>query len=361
VKKIRVAVIAGGFSSEREVSLKSGAQMRKGLDPKKYQPRLIEITKEGRWLLAAPSAARKSAKPLRSLTLLNPERGITKRDFENIDVALIGLHGKFGEDGKIQSLLELIGLPYTGSGVLASALAMDKVKTMELAALAGIRVPKFIAVAKPSSRTHSALLKNIRVRIRMEIGYPLVVKPNESGSSVGVSIIHSERELPEALRATFAEDATAIIQQYIRGRELTCGVMGNTRQTKLLALPPIEIIPGEAFFDYEAKYNSPKTQEICPADIPKKVGRDIQDLSKRVHALLGCDGLTRSDFILDKKNRLYFLEINTIPGMTEASLCPKEAKALGWSFGEFLDKIIGLAVKKAPANFSQERSDWLKN
>jgi D-alanine-D-alanine ligase len=351
MKKINVAVIAGGFSSEREVSLKSGAQIAKALDRRKYEPKLIEITKDGRWLLSAPAASRRGGTRVRSLTLLNPERGITKRDFDGIDVAIIALHGAFGEDGAIQSLLELVGVPYTGSGVLASALGIDKVKTMEFAALAGVRVPKFITVAcssSASSHAHSMVLKNIGMSVRKEIGYPCVVKPNASGSSVAVSIVHSKRELSAALRLAFAEDRMAIVQRYVRGRELTCGVLGNTGQTALRALPPIEIIPAETFFDYEAKYNSPKTQEICPAQILKRIERELQRLSKKVHALLGCDGLTRSDFILGPKNVLYFLELNTIPGMTEASLCPKEAKALGWSFSEFLDKIVALALERHP-------------
>lgn len=334
-KKLRIALICGGPSNEREVSLKSGTQIARSLEPQKYAVSLIEISKDGKWLLS--QSTEKSKKPGKAIAIFSKDTSITRSNLRKIDVAFIALHGYFGEDGKIQSMLELLKIPYTGSGVMASAIAMNKAKTMDIAALAGIKVPPFV-------------LLNKSIRIKRELvkflGYPLVIKPNESGSSVGITIAHDEKELEQSLRKAFQEGAEVIAQKYVEGRELTCGVMGNTGRTDLLALPPVEIVTNNKFFDYEAKYSSGKSEEICPAHVSKNIERAVQNLSKKIHALLGCDGLTRSDFILDKKGNLNFLEINTIPGMTEASLAPKEAKAIGWSFDKFLDKIIELAIQK---------------
>ncbi len=349
-KKIRVAVICGGPSSERDVSLKSGEQIARNLPADKYLISRIEISKDGQWLLEPQRKmnqlmAEKGKKiPTKALVLKSELLPLTRERFNEFDVAFIGMHGKFGEDGKVQALLEILGIPYTGSGVLASALAMNKIKTIEMAENAGITVPKSLIV-----RSANASSKATQAEIEKIIGYPCVVKPNESGSSIGTSIVKSKKYLPLALKRAASEDALILIQKYIKGRELTCAVLGNTNQTELIALPIVEIIPkGRTFFDYEAKY-SPETREICPALIPNAVTRKIQELSKKAHALLGCDGLTRSDFILVPNGAIYFLEINTIPGLTENSLSPKEARAAGLSFSEFLDTQVQLALKKHKA------------
>jgi len=330
-KKIRVAVVCGGLSSERDVSLKSGEQVAKSLPRKIYNVSKIEITKDGRWLLGK-----------KSLTLFDPKAGIAQNDLKRFDVVFVALHGKFGEDGKVQAILDVLGVPYTGSGALASALGMHKEKTNEIIQSAGVLVPKFVSLSQRNAKN----MRLIRITVRRDIGYPCVVKPNESGSSVGITIVQNEKGLEEAIHEAFLEDASILIQKYIRGKELTCAVMGNSGTTALHALPIVEIIPDGIFFDYNAKYLSKKTQEICPANVNKRITRKVQELSKIVHQALGCDGLTRSDFILTSGGKLYFLEINTIPGLTEASLCPKEARAAGMSFGEFLDRQISLALLK---------------
>ncbi|MDE2079695.1 MAG: D-alanine--D-alanine ligase [Patescibacteria group bacterium] len=329
-KKVRVALICGGPSSEREVSLKSGDQIAKALDRKRYDVSLVEIAKDGRWFLSPRS--RRGGAPSKALTVFPKDKALERNDLRNIDVAFLALHGYFGEDGKIQSILELLGIPYTGSGVMASAIAMNKAKTAELAALGGLKIPDFDLTIETGAGSR--------------VGYPCIVKPNESGSSVGTSLVEKDKKLKPAIEKALSESKEAVIQKYIRGRELTCGVMGNTGRTGLIALPPIEIVSSSKFFDYQAKYSSRETREICPAPVAARVARALQESSKKIHALLGCDGLTRSDFILDKKGALWFLEINTIPGMTEASLAPKAARAFGWSFPEFLDKIIELALEK---------------
>ena len=334
-KKIRVLVICGGSSSEREVSLNTGAQIVSTLSKRKYLISKAEIQKDGRWLLGSGSTkpASRSLAPISATQ--NPEKAM------RYDVAFIAMHGKFGEDGTIQAILETIGVPHTGSGVLASALGMDKEKADAMVREHGIRTPKCLTANGASRGT----LSRLKREIKKGIGYPCVVKPNASGSSVGVTIAREPKDLGQAIKKAIREDRTALIQQFIDGRELTCGVLGNSG-SKLRALPPVEIIPPEGtFVDYEAKYHSQATQEICPAPIPKKLTKELQESAKAVHSALGCDGLTRSDFILSKK-KLYFLEINTIPGLTEASLCPKEAKAAGISFEKFLDKQIDLALSR---------------
>lgn len=332
-KRIKVAVLCGGVSNEREISILSGKNIVTSLPKDRYDVSLVEITKNLKWIL-------KDGKNKKTITLFDKNHGIAKSGLKRFDVAFIALHGAFGEDGKLQAILDLIGIPYTGSGVLASALGMDKIKTLGIAEKHGIKTPRLFLLTPESiyKANYDSLIESI--------GYPCVVKPNKSGSSVGITIVKNKKELPQAIKRGFKEDGKILIEEYINGRELTCGVMGNTGKTGVVALPPIEIIPSKPFFDYEAKYFSPDTQEICPAKVNKRITKEISRLSIKIHELLGCDGLTRSDFILSKNNNLYFLEINTIPGLTESSLCPKEAKAMGISFAEFLDKQIKLALVK---------------
>jgi D-alanine-D-alanine ligase len=325
MKKLRVAVVCGGTSSEREVSLRSGAQVFKQLDRKRFAPVLVDISKNGVW------TNKKTGKKFDPFQLK-----------KQADLVFLALHGAFGEDGRIQSLLELIGIPYTGSGVLASALAMDKYKTWQFLRAEGIAMPETRAFTRTDY-----LQTSQRKAFVKKTHYPCVVKPNASGSSVGVSIARTKSDLERALKTAFKEDSTVLVQKYIKGRELTCGILGNSNARKEpMMLPPIEIISHATFFDYHAKYASKKTQEICPAPVSRRVTKNIQELARKVHVLVGCDGLTRSDFILSGKT-LYFLEINTLPGMTEQSLCPKEARAAGISLKDFFSMQIDLALKKS--------------
>ena len=334
--KINVLVLCGGPSNEREVSLKTGLQIAKALPKNKYQLTLAEITKDGRWLLRngiPPSLGNSKA-------LIPTSRNSTLQEF---DVAFVGMHGRFGEDGKVQALLEMIGIPYTGSGVLASALGMNKMRTLEIIAKYGIKTPHFMALhSMPVEKD----ILTVQRKVERSIGYPCVVKPNESGSSIGISIVGEKDDLLGAIKKAFKEDTIVLIEGYIKGKELTCAVMGNTGRSALVALPPIEIIPTGEFFDYNAKYDSKETKEICPARIKKSHKAKLQALAQRIHAIIGCDGLSRSDFILTSRGEFYFLEINTIPGLTEASLAPKAAKAHGMPFPKFLDVQIQLAMAK---------------
>jgi D-alanine-D-alanine ligase len=339
-KKINVLVLCGGPSNEREVSLKTGLQIAKTLPKNKYKLTLAEITKEGKWMLRDGASQMVSDSKNISTALIPSSNSLELKAY---DVAFVGMHGRFGEDGKVQALLEIIGIPYTGSGVLASALGMNKMRTIEIVGKYGIQSPKLMTLRTMPAKTN---WESFQLKVARASGYPCVVKPNESGSSIGISMVRKKEDLLSAIKKAFKEDAIVLIEQYIKGKEVTCAVMGNTGETELVALPPIEIVPAGDFFDYDSKYFSKKTQEICPARITKSQTSKLQALAQKAHAVIGCDGLSRSDFILTARGTFYFLEINTIPGLTEASLAPKAALAHGMPFPKFLDKQIQLAMAK---------------
>jgi D-alanine-D-alanine ligase len=220
---------------------------------------------------------------------------------------------------------------------------MNKMRTLEIVGMHGVKTPKFMVLRSLPAKKDVVALER---KVARSIGYPCVVKPNESGSSVGISIVRKKGNLLEALRKAFKEDRIVLIEKYIKGMEVTCAVVGNTGETELVALPPIEIVSAGEFFDYDAKYFSAKTQEICPARLTKAQTAKLQMLAQKAHAVIGCDGLSRSDFILTSRGKFYFLEINTIPGLTEASLAPKAATVHGMPFPKFLDMQIELALTK---------------
>lgn len=316
-KKI-VLVLCGGVSSEREVSLMSGHNVYVAIDRRKYTPLLVEITKFGHWY-HIQAARRKKISNLGEF-------------LKTIDVVFIALHGRDGEDGRIQKFLGKYGVDYTGSGDSASKLAFNKDKTAKVVHGNGILTP----ITKIATRSKPLLFKDV-VTI---LGLPFIVKPNESGSSVATAIVKTEREYKKILSSALAEDENVLAQEYIKGREFTCSVLGY--QENIRALPIVEIIPKSEFFDYKAKYVSSKTQEIVPAKIDNTLERKIKSQSKIIHEAIGCRGLTRSDFILSTDNKVYFLEINTIPGMTNASLSPKSAKAAGMTLTQLVSSIIDI-------------------
>lgn len=329
-RKIRVAVLCGGASSERDISLRTGHQVASALSVDRYAVSVVSIDAKGQWLLES------------DVHSLGEKRGIDAQSLSKItDVIFIALHGKFGEDGTVQEILEKANIPYTGSGVSASALGMDKSKCAETVTRVSVPVPKFFLAQKKDG------IFLISKKIEDSFGFPCVIKPNASGSSVGVSIAHNASDVVISLEKAWREDETAIVQQYIPGREFSCGVMGNTGQTEIEALPVVEITPKSSeFFDYGAKYTPNASEEICPAVLSEKITASIQKFSVLAHTTLGCDGLTRSDFRLDSSGNIFFLEINTIPGQTKTSLCPKEAAAADMTFPEFLEKQVMLALSK---------------
>ena len=303
MEKITLALLAGGISSEREVSLNSGCQVYEALDKTKYDVRQYDPKSDLAKLVA---------------------------DADQIDAALIILHGPYGEDGTVQGLLDLLDIPYQGSGVLGSAVAMNKLVAKQLYEFAGLPVAPYAVVQGPDHMVPDAVEK--------QLGLPVVVKPIEAGSSVGMSIVRTTDALPVALEAAFEHGRSVMIEAYIDGIEVTGGVLGNEAPE---ALPLIEIVPDKAhdFFDYEAKYTAGVTEEICPARISEALTARAQQYAVKAHAALQCRGYSRTDMILQGEN-FYLLETNTIPGMTATSLFPQSAKVAGYDFGQLLDKLI---------------------
>jgi D-alanine-D-alanine ligase len=308
MKKMTIALLSGGISSEREVSLNSGDQVYEALDKEKY-----------------------------NILRYDPKTDLIRlvQDAPNIDAALIILHGPYGEDGTIQGLLELLNIPYQGSGVLGSSIAMNKLASKYLYEKAGLPIPPYIALNEGDRLDPQGWEK--------QLGMPLVIKPNAAGSSVGMTIVKSLDGLQQAVEKAFSHDATILIEGYVEGIELTGGVVGNK---ELLALPIIEIIPDaeHEFFDYEAKYTAGITQEICPARIDDEMTQKAQAYAKAAHKALFCEGYSRSDMIL-KDREIYILETNTIPGMTATSLLPQAARKAGLSFSQLLDQLIQLGIE----------------
>ncbi len=301
----RIGVLMGGPSSEREISLKSGKAVLAALLARGLDAVAIDILSDNR------------------------QENIALISRYNIDCAFIALHGRFGEDGTIQEILEGLNLPFTASGVKASRLAMDKIGSLRIFAQGGLSVPK-------SQFLQKTIYQKDKVFIN-ELGFPLVIKPANHGSSIGLSLVENTRDLPAALELAFQFDEHIIIQEYIRGRELTVGILDST------ALPVIEIIPQNKFFDFVSKYQSGTTRYIVPAVLDQAVAAYLQSQAQKAHHLLGCYGCSRVDFILTQDNRPYILEINTIPGMTSSSLLPKAAEITGIDFGELCCRLLKLA------------------
>jgi D-alanine-D-alanine ligase len=309
MEKMTIALLSGGVSSEREVSLNSGDQVYEALDKEKY-----------------------------NIIRYDPKTDLARLvgDADGIDAALIILHGPYGEDGTVQGLLELLDIPYQGSGVLGSSLAMNKLASKYLYEKADLPVPPYVALQKGDRLDPEAW--------QQKLGVPVVVKPNEAGSSVGMTIVKSMDAVEPAVEKAFSHDATVLIEGYVEGIELTAGVIGNK---ELLALPLIEIIPDDEheFFDYEAKYTAGVTQEICPARIDAEMTQKAQTYAKVAHEALFCKGYSRTDMIL-KDREIYVLETNTIPGMTATSLLPQAAQTAGFSFSRLLDRLIELCIEE---------------
>jgi D-alanine-D-alanine ligase len=308
MKKLNLALLSGGISSEREVSLNSGDQVFEALDKEKYNIlRYDPKTDLERMIIDAP----------------------------RIDAALIILHGPYGEDGTVQGLLDLLRIPYQGSGVLGSAVAMNKIASKQFYEKAGVPTPPYLVLQNGGDMNLDSCVS--------KFGFPMVVKPVVGGSSVGMSIVRSESDFQPALDAAIAEDKAVLIEPYIEGIELTVGVIGNR---DLEAFPVIEIVPDDAheFFDYEAKYSAGVTEEICPARIDAEMTRKAQSYAKLAHQALFCKGYSRTDMIL-KDQDIYVLETNTIPGMTATSLLPQAASAAGLNFSQLLDRLIELSLE----------------
>ncbi len=305
----RIGVLMGGPSSEREISLKSGKAVYEALNGSGFDVIAIDI---------------KTDDIKENIRLIKSSR---------ISCAFLALHGHFGEDGKIQGILDILNIPYTGSGALASRLAMDKISARQIFSLHGINVPRYKTIDRCS-------YSRISWNIGNKLSFPVVVKPSAHGSSIGLSIVNRIEDLDRAIGLAFGFDEKVLIEEYVPGREMTVGVLDDR------ALPVVEIVPKNKVFDYEAKYKAGMTDYIVPAQLESEVISSVQDTALLAHRLLGCSGCSRVDVILDSNNTPFVLEVNTIPGFTETSLLPKAAKAEGLEFSELCLKLIKLAHEK---------------
>ncbi|MFC1675190.1 D-alanine--D-alanine ligase [Candidatus Omnitrophota bacterium] len=304
----RVGVLSGGPSTEREISLKSGAAVHEALTGAGINAVQIEITSD------------------------DHDRNIDLIKESGINCAFIALHGYFGEDGGIQGILDEMALPYTGSGRAASRLAMDKVASRRVFEGRGIRVPRYEVFDKSFYKSGRAP--------RSKLKLPLVVKPSAQGSSLGLTIVKKEDSLERALELAFSFDGRAVAEEYVDGREITAGILDEK------PLPIVEIIPENGVFDFEAKYQPGSTRYVVPAQLTGKLTSSAQEAGLSAHKSLGCRGCSRVDMILGEEGIVYVLEVNTIPGFTETSLLPKAAKSAGCGFGELCLKLIELAYEK---------------
>jgi D-alanine-D-alanine ligase len=322
-----VAVLGGGRSSEHEVSLASAASVFDGLESAGHEPFAIEIGRDGVW--------RRDGEPLS----LQPGRG-----FPGADVVFPVLHGPFGEDGTVQGLLECLGVPYVGAGVLTSALCMDKVRFKSLMAHAGVPQVDHRAVELHRFREDRASMLDAL----SELGLPVFVKPARLGSSVGIARVRQSSDLPAALQTAFAHDSVALVEAAARGIEVECSVIGNGEP---IASEPGEIMlaAGEdAWYDYEAKYTPGKMRLIVPARIPQRMRERVRELALRTFVLTGCSGLARVDFFVEAE-RVLVNELNTIPGFTETSVFGALFGASGIPYPQLLDRLLALALERHAA------------
>lgn len=324
--RIRVGVLRGGPSNEYEVSLQTGASVLTALRDKfadKYRSHDIFIDKAGTWHIDGLTIA--------------PHDSVNR-----IDVMFNSLHGKYGEDGKVQSLFESHSMPFTGSGSLSSAVGMNKILSKQILAGHGIKTPYWREFASDKINSNA---DSIVRELFQTFMLPAVVKPVGSGSSVGVSIVRDYADLVLALTEAAKHGDVVLVEEFIPGVEATGGVIEGFRGHELYSLPPIEIRPHSGFFDYEAKYAG-KSLEIVPATFSEKIKRVLEELSAKVHSLLGLRHYSRSDFIIHPRRGIYFLEANTLPGLTPESLFPKSLRAVGSDTPEFVDHLISLALTR---------------
>ena len=329
--KPKVALLVGGTSPEREVSKMSGKGVLGALKTLQYPTIIIDPA----YGLNQPKDEEKYflEKDFTEISNRNCIAAINSDLLDNVDVVFSALHGKWAEDGTIQSLLELRGLRYTGSKVLASALAMDKEMSKVIFRQAGVQTPDWFTV---KYRSFEPML--IADQIKQEIGFPCIIKPNDQGSTVGLKLAKDESEVEEGIIIAQQYSSKVLVEKYIPGREITVSILINE------SLPVLEIVPKSGLYDYKSKYTSGMSEYIVPAKIQEEVAKKAQQQALTAFHSLGCEGYARVDFRLSNENELFCLEVNTLPGMTPLSLVPKAAKAVGISFEELIRRIIHQAL-----------------
>lgn len=310
MSKEKVLVLMGGISTEREISLKSGTAVAKALADAGYIVETLDIRHDN----------------ISKIAEINP------------DVVYLALHGKGGEDGCVQGMLEWMGIPYTGPGVAASAICMDKALTKKILVHSNIPTPKSVEYKKDECKD----ISKISTELVAYLGLPMVLKSPCQGSSIGVVIVNNEDSIAAAVEEVFKYDDTLLAEQFVSGVEISVPVIGNNNPE---VLPIIEIVPTSEFYDFRSKYTPGMSQHIIPARISKEAEEKVNRLAAEAYVKTGCRGVSRIDFIVDEKNNPFVIEINTIPGMTETSLVPDSAKYMGISFPKLVDKIVKLALE----------------
>lgn len=342
---MNVIVLTGGVSSERNVALVSGRAIAGGLREAGHNVKVIDPIfgtsqpSEEDVFNTHPVIGKDfpTAEELKAYSNRKVIECVNSALFDNTDIVFLGLHGKFGEDGRIQSLLEMRGVKYTGSTVTSSAMAMDKDISKIMFNHYEIPTPNWFMVDRGSYS-----LNHIDEKIKAYFDYPVVIKPNDEGSTVGLSIVEPDVEdaqLSNAIELAFRYSDRIMVEQYIPGRELTVTVLGDD------ALPVVEIKPKDGFYDYLHKYTSGMTEYFCPADVPAEIASELQEKSLQAHRSLCCKAYSRVDFRMNPDGQYFCLEVNTLPGMTALSLVPKSAYAVGMTFPQLLNKIIELSLK----------------
>ena len=334
----------GGPSSEHDVSMASGAQVFNALKTSsEFEVQAIVVDREGKWSLSqsAPEVLPKPGKAQdRPMPREEAIRGISL--LSQADAVFLAFHGPFGEDGTLQGMLESLSVPYTGSGPLASALAMNKAKAKELFRYHGLTTPQDLSL---TSKAIQASISNAVEAIEANLNYPVVVKPNLGGSSLGVSLANDAEQLRGALEWATRFDADILVEERIVGRELTCAVLEEL-DGSVRALPVIEIVPHRGdFFDFASKYEDGGSDEICPADLTADEARMVQEAAVKAHTALSCRGFSRTDLFLTDTGPVV-LETNTIPGMTPNSLLPKAARAAGIPFPDLMAQLVALGMRR---------------
>lgn len=371
--KIKVGVIFGGRSGEHEVSLVSASSVIRALDKEKYEIIPIGITKDGKWIAGDNSIQMlkngqippklKAVLPAdptsNELMVINTEDGDLSLHTPAIDVIIPVLHGPYGEDGTIQGLLEMTGIPYIGAGVLGSAVCMDKDVQKKLCKYAGIPVVNYVSISMESAP------EVVHILHEQNISYPCFVKPANLGSSVAIHKAHNRGELEEALDDAFKYDTKILIEQAVQNvREFEVGVLGTTENPKASTVG--EVVPSNEFYDYDAKYVDDRSELHIPAKISDPLTKQIQKLAREAFTATECYGMARVDFLYDEeKNNLYLSELNTIPGFTEISMYPKLWASAGLKYSELLDKLIILAIKRGKQKSALKTSytpkeDWYR-
>ena len=328
---MNIALFLGGTSPEKEVSKSSSKSIYAALKGLGYNVTLINPA----YGANQPKEEEDffSEKEFAPISNRNFVEAVNSKMLDDIDLVFLGLHGKWGEDGIIQSLLELRGKKYTGSKVLASSISMDKTMSKILFQHYGINTPKWITLTKNRFN-----ISDVPGMIKEKLGYPCVIKPNDQGSTVGLTVCKEDSEVAGAVKLALEFSDKAVIEEFIEGHELTVGIIENT------ALPALEIKPKHGLYDYECKYTSGMSEYIVPAQIPNEVFEKLQEQALLAFHSLGCDGYSRVDFRVNSKWEIFCLEVNTLPGMTSTSLVPKMAKAVGITFDQLIDRIVKLSL-----------------